>query len=185
MGRAEVTGTCSENAARDFCNGDELLSQLLESHPQKEAIITRFGQVGAAISATASEKTAKAAAELIQKDVLDPALGRVKDIAQTASDTQANAKSLATQARKATRAISSERAQAEAIFDSDMKLLVEQMLICSEITDAISGVDKDLQKVMRDSTSNSTAKADLSKKYGCAMTWSINATQLSMDLSTT
>ena len=25
MGRAEVTGTCSENAARDFCNGDELL----------------------------------------------------------------------------------------------------------------------------------------------------------------
>ena len=44
MGRAEVTGTCSENAARDFCNGDE----------QKDAIITRFGRVGASISATAS-----------------------------------------------------------------------------------------------------------------------------------
>ena len=105
MGPAEVTGKCSESTAKDFCNGDELLLQLLEAHPQREAIITRFSQVGAAISATTSEKTAKAAAELIQKDVLDPALGRVKDIRQTASDTQATAKSLATQARKATRAM--------------------------------------------------------------------------------
>ena len=166
MGRTEVTGKCNESTAKDFCIGDNLLSQLLEAHPQREAMFTRFSQVGAAISAATNEKTAKAAAELIQKDVLDSALDRVKDIQQTASDTQATAKSLANQARKATRAISSERAHAETIFDSDMKLLSEQMIVCSEITTAISGVDKDLQKVMRDASTDSSAKADLSKKYG-------------------
>ena len=166
MGRTEVTGKCNESTAKDFCIGDNLLSQLLEAHPQREAMFTRFSQVGATISAATNEKTAKAAAELIQKDVLDSALGRVKDIQQTASDTQATAKSLANQARKATRAISSERAHAETIFDSDMKLLSEQMIVCSEITTAISGVDKDLQKVMRDASTDSSAKADLSKKYG-------------------
>ena len=74
MGAAENAGTYDQNTAKDFVKKDDLLTQLLESNPQKDAILTRIAQMGAAISAQSAGSTAKKATQLMESDVLGPVL---------------------------------------------------------------------------------------------------------------
>ena len=116
MGAAENAGTYDQRIAQNFVKKDDLLAQLLESNPQKDAILTRIGQMGAAISARSAETTAKKATQLIESDVLGPVLLRAQNIVKTANVSHTNAQMFATRVRKATGRISEDRAHAELIF---------------------------------------------------------------------
>ena len=163
MGHAEDAGTYDQGTAKDFVKMDDLLTQLLESNPQKDAILTRIGQVGAAISAQSAEMTAKKATELMGSDVIGPVLARAQNIVKTANKSRTNAQTLATVARKATARISDDRAQAELTFNKDMDMLKKQMTVCNDITTTLSNLDGDLQAVMC-GTADALTKADQTKK---------------------
>ena len=148
MGAAENAGTYDQSTAQNFIKKDDLLAQLLESNPQKDAILTRIGQTGAAISAQSTETTAKIATQLIESDVLGPVLVRAQNIVKTATESHTNAQMFATRARKATGRISKDRAHAELIFKTDIDMLKTQMAMCNDITNTLSTLDGDLQGVM-------------------------------------
>ena len=165
MGAAEIAGTYDVSTAKNFVAKDDLLAQLLEANPQKDAILTRIGQVGAAISAATAGSTVKKAAQLIDSDVLGPVLARAQNIVKTANDSRTNAQTLATVARKATGRISDDRAQAELTFTKDMDMLKKQMAVCNDITTTLSSLDGDLQAVMC-GAADALTKSDQTKRLG-------------------
>ena len=150
MGLAENAGTYDQNTAQNFVIKDELLTQLLDSNPQKDAILARIAQIGVAISAQSAESTAKRATQLIESVVLGPVLVRAQNIVETAIESHTNAQMLATRARKATGRVSGGRAHAGLIFtkDMDIMMLKAQMAVCNDITKTLSTLDGDLQAVV-------------------------------------